>query len=89
MISALNLSENDQHRLQEAVAASERKMVLDVDAAPEVYQLVADMKQRLATLHPAQARMIREILAMKEVLIEAVPVPARRLKRRKREDARM
>lgn len=89
MISVLNLSENDQLRLREAVAASERKFVIDADAPPEVYELVADMKQRLSTLHPVQVRMIREILAMKEVLIEAAPVPTRRLKRRTREDARM
>ncbi|WP_287879509.1 helix-turn-helix transcriptional regulator [Aquitalea sp.] len=89
LISALHLASHDQERLHAAVTASQRKLVIDVDAPQEVYHLVADLHQHLATLHPAQVRMIREVLSMREVLAEPVPEPVRRLKRRKKEEARM
>lgn len=89
LIKALELSPAEQERLHAAVAASQRKLVIDVDAPQEVYQLMAELQQRLPTLHPVQIRMIREVLSMREVLAEPMPEPIRRLKRRKKEEARM
>lgn len=89
LIKAFDLPPGDQVRLHAAVAASQRKLVIDVDAAQEVYHLIADLQQHLPTLHPAQIRMIREVLSMREVLAEPIPEPIRRLRRRKKEEARM
>lgn len=89
LIKALELSPAEQERLHAAVAASQRKLVIDVDAPQEVYQLMGELQQRLPTLHPVQIRMIREVLSMREVLAEPMPEPIRRLKRRKKEEARM
>lgn len=89
LIKALELAPAEQERLHAAVAASQRKLVIDVDAPKEVYQLMAELQQRLQTLHPVQIRMIREVLSMREVLAEPMPEPIRRLKRRKKEDTRM
>lgn len=89
LVSVFHLAPNDQERLHAAVLASQRKLVIDVDAPQEVYQLVADLQQHLTTLHPAQVRMIREVLSIREVLAEPMPEPIRRLKRRRKEESRM
>jgi len=89
LILALELPPAEQNKLHNAVAASQRKLVIDVDAPQEVYLLMAELQQQLPALHPAQVRMIREVLSMREVLAEPLPEPIRRLKRRKKEEARM
>lgn len=82
LIQALDLPPLDQERLHVAVAASQRKLVIDVDSPEEIYHLLADLQQRLPTLHPAQIRMIREVISLRDVLSEPIPEPIKRLKRR-------
>lgn len=88
LIKALDLPPEDQARLHAAVTASQRKLVIDTDAPQELYRLVADLQKALPTLQPVQIRVIREVLAMK-IQEEPMPEPVRRLKRRKREEAKM
>jgi len=89
LIQGLALSSDEQEKLRTAAAASQRKLIIDHDTPQEVYLLLADLRERLPTLHPAQVRMLREILGIRSILSENQPESITRLKRRRKEEARM
>jgi len=86
LIQALAISEVEQHRLRTAVQASQRKLVIDPDAPPDIYWLLNDLRSEVKCLSPGQVRMIREILGLRETLSEERAEPERRLKRRGRKE---
>jgi len=86
LIQALSLSQVDENRLLAAVQASQRKLVIDSDAPPDIYWLLNDLRSEVKCLKPGQVRMIREILGLRETLSEERPEPLRRLKRRSRKE---
>lgn len=89
LISILELSADEQEALHEAVAASDRKMVIDAEAPTEVFWMLAALRERVPYLHPAQVRMIREIVELPDQLAKRDPEPVTRLKRRRNTEARM
>lgn len=89
LISVLDLGADEQEELHEAVAASDRKMVIDAEAPTEVFWMLAALRERVPDLHPAQVRMIREIVELPDQLAKRTPEPITRLKRRRNTEARM
>nr|WP_315485361.1 helix-turn-helix transcriptional regulator [uncultured Undibacterium sp.] len=89
LIRELNLSPEEKNELQESVVASERKLVLDNDMHEEHFWMISDLREQLATLHPRQIRMIREIINMREFILEAPVIEARRIRRRSKTEANM
>jgi transcriptional regulator with XRE-family HTH domain len=86
-ILALSASERDEMR---AVShASQRKLVIDPGAPPDIYWLLADLRSAVDRLSPSQVRIIREVLVMPAASSEERAEPVRRLKRRKKEEATM
>lgn len=86
-VLALSTSERDE--MQVASRASQRKLIIDPDAPPDIYWLLADLRGAVDRLSPSQVRIIREVLVMPAVSLEERTEPVRRLKRRKKEEAAM
>jgi transcriptional regulator with XRE-family HTH domain len=86
LIQALTISQVEQQELRAAVQASQRKLVIDPDAPPDIYWLLDDLRGKLEYLKPGQVRMIKEILDWRETFSEERPEQSRRLKRRARKE---
>lgn len=63
--AALALSPEEQEQLHRAVAASERKFLLDPKSPESIYWLFKDLRDELLSLTPAQIQGIRSILAFR------------------------
>lgn len=85
----LDLPESERQELLKALAASERKFVIDSDTSQDVYWMLAALREHLPDLHPAQVRMIQEIIELPGQLAKCDPEPITRLKRRRNTEARM
>lgn len=90
LVEGLALSRSEEDALRSAAEVSDRKLVLDADTHPEIYLMLAALKRRLRELHPAQARMIRELVDLPDTVRQQEHEPVKRLRRRKTEEgARM
>lgn len=90
LVEGLALSRTEEAALRSAAEVSDRKLVLDADSHPEIYLMLATLKRRLRELHPAQARMIRELVDLPDTVRQQEQEPVKRLRRRKTEEgARM
>lgn len=90
LVEGLSLSRSEEAALRSAAEVSDRKLVLDADSHPEIYLMLAALKRRLRELHPAQARMIRELVDLPDTVRQQEQEPVKRLRRRKTEEgARM
>ncbi len=90
LVEGLALSRAEEVALRSAAEVSDRKLVLDADSHPEIYLMLAALKRRLRELHPAQARMIRELVDLPDTVRQQEHEPVKRLRRRKTEEgARM
>lgn len=89
LIRELKLSREDQTELQEAIVAAERKWVLDSDMPEENFWMIKDLRNSLATLHPRQIRLIREIINMREFIFEAPSAETPRIRRRSKAEVDM
>lgn len=90
LVEGLALSRAEEAALRSAAEVSDRKLVLDADSHPEIYLMLAALKRRLRELHPAQARMIRELVDLPDTVRQQEHEPVKRLRRRKTEEgARM
>ena len=89
LINAVALSPDEQQQLRNAVGASERKLVIDADTPQDIYWLLKDLRDQVDSLSPVQIRMMRDLLSMRGAITEELPDPARRLKRRRKEEATM
>ncbi len=86
LIRALTISETERVELRTSVQASQRKLVIDPDAPPDVYWLLNDLRGGVKWISPRQVRMMREILGLREAQTEERQEPLRRLKRRSRKE---
>lgn len=89
LIHALSLSPAEQRDLHTAVEASQRKLVIEADTPQDIYWLLKDLRDQVNFLSPVQIRMMRDLLGMKDAIAKELPDPARRLKRRRKEEATM
>lgn len=89
VVATLPLTPAEQEELRTAAKASDRKLVLDPDAHPDVYWMLDALRQRVCSLHPAQARLIRELLSLPELVLRQETPPMQRLRRRKNMEAQM
>lgn len=83
----LELTQDEHAKLRAAAQASQRKLVINADAPPDVYWLLQDLRDEIQDLSPAQIRVIREVIALRKPAHEARP-PGR-IKRRLSEEAPM
>lgn len=64
LIQALRLDEHEKAALRQAVEESQRRYVLPGDVSSDVYRMVHKLWREIENLHPAQVRMISEILSL-------------------------
>ncbi len=86
--NAMSLGDEERHQLWVAAQASQRKLVIDPDAPPDIYWMLNDLRSEVDRLTPVQVRMIREVIAMRSAMSESRE-PENRLKRRRKEEAPM
>lgn len=86
--NAMSLSDEDRRQLWVTAQASQRKLVINLDAPSDIYWMLNDLRSEVDRLTPAQVRMIREIIAMRSAMSESRE-PEHRLKRRRKEEAHM
>lgn len=86
--NAMSLGDEERHQLWVAAQASQRKLVIDPDAPPDIYWMLNDLRSEVDRLTPVQVRMIREVIAMRSAMSESRE-PEHRLKRRRKEEASM
>jgi transcriptional regulator with XRE-family HTH domain len=89
LIEVLSLSEEQQKKLHEAVEASQRKLIIPSDVPEDIYWLVQDLRRHLNTLCPAEINIIREIIKLKDNTPPHLPMPVRRVRSRRKEEAKM
>lgn len=89
LITTLALPPSAQLELEEAVAASDRKLSIPADSPQSHYRMLKELREQFDSLHPLQVRLIQEALAMRGSLVDPQPEPVRRIKRRRREEATM
>lgn len=89
LIKVLSISQTEQDQLRNVARASQRKLVIDLDAPPDIYWLLKDLRDEVKRLSPVQIRVIRDVLTFKSALSENLHEPAFRLKRRRKEEAQM
>lgn len=89
LIKELSISQTEQDHLRNIARASQRKLVIDLDAPPDIYWLLKDLRDEVKRLSPVQIRVIRDVLTLKNTLSENLQEPAFRLKRRRKEEAQM
>jgi len=89
LVHALALSPEVQAELREAVSASDRKLALPADSPQTLYWMIKRLRDQLDNLHPLQVKLIQDALAMRGSLVDPLPEPVRRIKRRRREEVQM
>lgn len=89
LVTTLPMTPAEADEIRVAAKASDRKLVLHPDAHPDVYWMLDALRQRLDRLHPAQARMIRELLNLPDVVLRKEIEPMQRMRRRKNMEAQM
>ena len=89
LVRTLSLTSSEECELRVAAKASDRKLVLEPDAHPDVYWMLDALRQRLDGLHPAQARLIRELLNLPDIVRQQELEPTQRLRRRRNLEAQM
>lgn len=89
LITVLGLNVQEQDELQKIIAASDRKLALPVDSPQLLYWMLSDLRDQLENLHPLQVKLIRDALSMRGSLVDPLPEPIRRIKRRRREEVTM
>ena len=85
---AMSLTETQQENLRAAAQASQRKLVIEPDAPPDIYWLLNDLRDEVQHLTPVQVRMIREVIALRGAMHEPRE-PTLRLRRQRKEEAPM
>jgi transcriptional regulator with XRE-family HTH domain len=83
LINVLSLPEEDAARARREADASNRRLVLDVQAPQDLYRMVDALRARMSRLHPKQINMICDILELSDGMSARPPEPASRVSRRK------
>lgn len=89
LISELALPQEDAREVRSAAAASQRKLVIEPAARPDIYLLLAQLRDTITTLSPRHVQILSNTLAMVAPphAHEADTPP--RLSRRPRQEAQM
>jgi len=66
LIAALNLDAAEQAALRQAVEESQRKYMLPGNASAEVFKMVNKLWHEIENLHPAQIRIINDVLQLRD-----------------------
>ena len=82
LTDALKLSEEEKKEVMESVAASQKHIIVPVEASSEVYVLCHQLGQQLDRLHPTQINLIRTALELPIVCDLSNKRVATRIKRR-------
>jgi transcriptional regulator with XRE-family HTH domain len=85
----LDLSQGERDDLHSRAEASRRRFELDAESSQSTYWLLHELWQQVNDLHPVQIKLIRDALKLKGSLVPCDPEPLRRIKRRRKEEARM
>lgn len=89
LTTALSLSEIERGELRVAANASQRKLVIDADASPEVFWLLTALREGIDRFSPAKMRAIQAVVSMPDVVDSAQQPMMRRVRRRLKEEAPM
>lgn len=89
LIVTMALPPSVQLELKDIVAASDRKLSLPADSPQRHFWMLKNLRDQLDNLHPLQVKMFEDALAMRSSLVETLPEPVRRIKRKRREEAEM
>jgi transcriptional regulator with XRE-family HTH domain len=89
LAAVLSLSEDERKRLDLAVEASKRKVVLDADKPQEIFWMFKELRDQLDFLTSSQVRAIREVLRITADANQTLHEPARRLRRRNKQEVKM
>ncbi|MDR3483187.1 MAG: helix-turn-helix transcriptional regulator [Burkholderiaceae bacterium] len=89
LVAALALPLDERKELREIVAASDRKLALPTDSPQSMYWMLKGLRDQLGNLHPLQVKLIQDALAMRGSLVDPLPEPVRRIKRRRNEEVTM
>ena len=68
LITGLNLGIEERTALRKAVQESQRKYIVPGDASVEAFRMVHELWHEMENLHPAQIRIIRDILYLRNDL---------------------
>ena len=71
----LSLTADELYELDDALAASQRKLTVPLDAEEDVFWLLKDLREQLPALSPLQVRMIRDILRLRDPQTAKHPLP--------------
>jgi len=83
LCAVLELSDSDAEDVRQAVAISDRRLVLPPDAPTQAYVFFNTLRGEIDTMHPKDFEVLQSMLEMKA----REPLPVRRLRRRSKEEA--
>lgn len=89
LVTVLALTPLERAEARQIMEASQRKFVLDSDSPQDLFWMFKELREQMNALRPVQIKMIRDVLGMTGSLAEPEPEPVRRLRRRRKEEARM
>lgn len=90
LIEALNLASEEQLRLRQAVQESQRRYSVPGDAPTEIFQMMHELWHEMDKLHPAQIRMIRDVLHLRDrINMPSCPDVVGRVSRTQEQGAKM
>lgn len=87
LITCLELDEDWQKRLLDALEVSQRKIILPSEAPEDVYKMFNELRRQLNDLHPAQVELMQIALRLPESMSphasKALAPPRRKNERKK------
>ena len=89
LIRALSLSDIQQAELHEVVEASQRKFIIPVDLSEDIHWMLLNLHRHLDSLHPAQVRLIQEIIGIKDEFAKNTLLKPKYLRMQQKEDRPM
>lgn len=89
LAAVLSLSEDERKRLDLAVEASQRKVMIDADKPQEIFWMFKELRDQLDFLTSSQVRAIREVLRITADSNQAFHEPTRRVRRRNKQEVAM
>lgn len=89
LVLALSLDQLEEEELGEVRRQSQRRFTLPHEASAEIFIMFNDLWENLDRIHPAQVRMIQEILRMPAVMAERSKAEPARIRRKAKEEAKM
>lgn len=89
LIAELALPSDEAAEVRRAAGASQRKLIIESAARPDIYLLLAQLRDTIATLSPRHVQILRNTLAMVTPSPTAEADPPHRLPRRSKQEVQM